>query len=329
MFFYTMAHQEELIYYIILSKIKGIGSVKYNQIIKENKKLNVSIIEFFTDFSKGLFKNYPFINETSRKEIKNYLACWDEIKEMLLTLDKIDIKITTILDSRYPEKLINSLGLSTPPILYSKGNLNLLEDPQIAVVGTRSPSKIGISLTQQVSQLIAQENITVTSGYAKGIDQLAHNTSLSAGGNTILVLGYGIHHYSQSAIYFKKNIEDHLLAISEFYPSHPFHRGFLMTRNKTISALADGILVVEAKSAGGAYHTGKYALSLKKPTYTFTFEDLNATSHGNNDLIGEGATNIPLGPYPLSLLDTPLRELIESIKKSNNRNINIDQFSLF
>ncbi len=309
-----MTKQEELIYFMILSRMKGIGAVKFNQIIKMNKKLKISIIEFFTDFSKGLFRNYPFINETSRIQIENYLSYWDEVKEMLLTLSDKDIKITTIFDPTYPGKLVEGLDLAAPPILYSKGNLNLLKDPQVALVGTRSPSKTGITLTQQVSQIMAKEKITVTSGYAKGVDQIAHNGSLSAGGKTILVLGYGIHHFSEAAIYFKKNIGDRMLAISEFYPSHPFHKGFLMTRNKTICALADGIVVVEAKSDGGAYHTGKYALMLKKPTYTFSFDGLGTTSSGNMNLIEQGATNIPVHSDALDQLDASIGELIGSVK---------------
>ncbi len=324
-----MTKPEELIYFMILSRMKGVGAVKFNQIIKKNKKLKISIIEFFTDFSKGLFENYPFINESSRIGIKNYLSHWDEAKDMLLTLSDKDIKITTILDPAYPEKLIEGLDLAAPPILYSKGNLSLLNDPQIAVVGTRSPSKTGITLTQRVSQLMAKEKITVTSGYAKGVDQIAHNSSLSAGGKTILVLGYGIHHFSEAAIYFKKNIEDRRLVISEFYPSHPFHKGFLMTRNKTICALSDGILVVESKSDGGSYHAGKYGLMLKKPTYTFSFEDFSTTSSGNRNLIEQGATDILVKPDGLDSLDTSLRDLIGLIRFSGKTNIRTGDFPLF
>ncbi len=283
-----MLSHEYLSYYMFLSKIKGIGPVRYNHILQVIEKKGITIKEFFKDFIL-LRKDYPFLPQNidlAESSIKLNINNEKKIIEKLL---RNDVKIYPIKHAKYPKKLINILGLSSPPVLYIKGDLNILSHPNLAIVGTRNPTPQAKNIARKLTGYLTLQNKTIVSGYAKGIDEIAHNTCLYNSGKTVIILGYGISHFHGSRLCQYNDFKDNILVISEFYPSAPWNNGYLMTRNKTISALSDATIVIETRFNGGAYQTGNYTLSFKKSLYTIHFELETVTNMGNNKLIELGA----------------------------------------
>lgn len=201
---------------------------------------------------------------------------------------KIDIS-----HSLYPRRLKE---ISNPPqVLYLAGNLNLLKDssPCLAIVGTRRCSLYGKQTVTEFAGELAQYGFIIISGLAKGIDALAHKTTLEKNGKTIAVLGSGI---NEKVFYPKENlslmkeiiIKDGLI-ISEYPPDTPPNFYHFPKRNRIIAGLSCGVLIIEARKKSGALITAEFAFKQKKPVFAVPGSIYNPTSEGCNLLIRHGA----------------------------------------
>ena len=247
---------QDLKYWIWLSKIdicpKKIKQCleKYN--IKDIWNLKQEIKSFFTKEEIEKIKNKKY-----RQEL--------ELHEQYLL--KHEIELINIKDKEYPEKLKN---IDNAPIcLYTLGNKKLLNQKSIAVVGSRVCSEYGKTISLGFSYLLAKNNVTVVSGLAKGVDSAAHIGTLQAKGQTIAVIGTGI-----DLIYPKENknlmksiIENDGLIVSEYPLGTEPNKVNFPRRNRIISGLSDGVLVVEARERSGALITVNYALEKGKNIY--------------------------------------------------------------
>ena len=214
---------------------------------------------------------------------------------MNIKLDESKIKIIRFGDERYPEKFKNIY--SKPQELYIIGNEKILNDRAIAIIGCRNCTNYGAKNSYEFAYKLAKKGITVISGFARGIDTYAHLGAIRAKGKTIAVLGCGL-----DVIYPKEN--DRLYreilinggAIITEYPlgTEPQKHHF-PTRNRIISGLSDGVLVIEAKKRSGTMITVKHALDQGKDIYAIPGNITSDNSYGTNELIKEGAipvTNI-------------------------------------
>lgn len=195
----------------------------------------------------------------------------------------------------YPEKLKNING--KPRELYCLGNLELLNHKSIAVIGSRNYSNYGKRAAIEFSYNLAKENICIVSGMARGIDSFAHEATLKSKGKTIAVLGSGL-----DVIYPKENIklyEDIIkndgLIISEYLLGTPPRKQNFPARNRIISGLSDGVLVIEARKNSGTNITVDFALEQGKDVFVIPGDIYSKTSDGTNFLIKEGA--IPVTNY--------------------------------
>ena len=195
----------------------------------------------------------------------------------------------------YPDKLKN---ISDPPkVLFCLGNLELLNAKSIAIIGSRDYSAYGERATKEFSYNLAKNDICIVSGLAKGIDAFAHKGCLSAGGKTIAVLGNGL-----DIIYPKENeklfyriIENDGLVISEYPLGTKPKKQHFPARNRIISGLSDGVLVIEARKNSGTNITVDFALEQGKDVFVIPGNIYSKTSDGTNYLITEGA--IPVLSY--------------------------------
>lgn len=182
-------------------------------------------------------------------------------------LRKNNIDLITIKDKEYPGKLRN---IDYAPIcLYTLGNKKLLNQKSIAIVGSRECSEYGKTISQAFAYLLAKDNISVISGLAKGIDTAAHSGALQAKGKTVAVIGTGI-----DLVYPKenKNLIDNILKndgliVSEYALGTAPHKENFPRRNRIISGLSDGVLVVEAREKSGSLITVDDALKQGKNIY--------------------------------------------------------------
>ena len=191
----------------------------------------------------------------------------------------------TINDDVYPECLKE---ISNPPLkLYYKGNLDLLKEERlIAVVGTRNPSSYGKLCCEYMVKKMTAANITIVSGFAKGIDSIAHKTSLLTEGKTIAVIASGLDIvYPASNLSLYREIEEKGLILSEYEAGvKPFKFNFPQ-RNRIIAGLSKGTIVVESKDRGGSLITADLALEFNRDVYAVPGDVFSEYSKGCNNLI--------------------------------------------
>ncbi len=180
-----------------------------------------------------------------------------------------------------------------PPIivLFARGEVDVLKNPAIAVVGTRKPTRYGLRVVGHFSRFFAATGITLVSGMALGIDAAAHETTMDEGGFTIAVLGSGAdmpYPRSNERIY-RKIVEGKGCVVSEFPPGttpRPYH---FPLRNRVIAALARGVVVVEAPLGSGALITARHAADLGREVFAVTGSVFSSRSEGCHKLLEEGA----------------------------------------
>ena len=191
----------------------------------------------------------------------------------------------TIEDDIYPQCLKE---ISNPPLkLYYKGNLDLLKEERIiGVVGTRNPSSYGKLSCECMIKKMTEANITIVSGFAKGIDSIAHKTTLLTGGKTIAVIASGLDIiYPASNLSLYREIEEKGLILSEYEEGvKPFKSNFPQ-RNRIIAGLSKGVIVVESKNRGGSLITADLALEFNRDVYAVPGDIFSEYSKGCNNLI--------------------------------------------
>lgn len=206
------------------------------------------------------------------------------IDKIIYAYDAKNIKILTLFSDDYPNDLSN---IQDPPIvLYCRGNIDLLDTPKIAVVGTRRLTRYGTDVTTKFTKELTYNKFTIVSGLARGVDSVAHRVCLENEGNTIAVLGCGI-----DIIYPKENrdltlaILEKGLIISEFplgTSPQPFN---FPQRNRIISGLSDGVLITEAGIKSGSMITANLAIDQGKELFIVPGSIFSEASSGTNDMI--------------------------------------------
>ncbi len=191
-------------------------------------------------------------------------------------------------EARYPQLLRQIYA--PPPVLYLQGDLELLRAPQLALVGTRRPSAGGRSITQQLAAELAHSGLAVSSGMARGIDSIGHRAVLAAGGKTVAVLGSGIDCiYPPEHLELSREIAARGALISEFPLGTSPTRSSFPQRNRVISGLSLGVLVVEAALRSGSLITARYAREQNREVFAVPGSIHNPMSQGCNRLIRDGA----------------------------------------
>ena len=213
------------------------------------------------------------------------------LAQELELIEQHQCHIVTISDNTYPPLLKQ---IDDPPVLlYIIGEFPIPDAPSIAIVGSRSPTEYGKTTSQQLSHQLAERGITVVSGFARGIDTCVHRGALEAGGRTIAVFGCGL-----SIIYPEMNrvlaaeiIESGAL-ISEFPMTMPPRGKNFPRRNRVISGLTLGTLVVEASDRSGSLITARHAAEQGREVFAVPGQIFSGMSRGTHSLINQGATLI-------------------------------------
>ncbi|MBT8490569.1 MAG: DNA-processing protein DprA [Deltaproteobacteria bacterium] len=212
---------------------------------------------------------------------------WETVERELELAAAADVSIISARDPSYPQTLLNIYDF--PPVLYVKGILSE-EDINVAVIGSRMASTYGKFMTERLCRELALNGITVVSGMARGIDSAAHRGSLTGKGRTIAVLGSGI-----NVIYPPENkkiyekIWENGAVISEF-PFHTQPKGpHFPARNRIISGLSLGVVVVEATERSGSLITARLGLEQGKEVFAVPGSIDSPGSKGTHKLLKEGA----------------------------------------
>lgn len=213
-----------------------------------------------------------------------------QIDELISYCEKGNIYILTYDDEKYPERLKSIFN--PPAVLYCRGDMTCLEnDFSISIVGTRHPSDYSIRLTNALSKELAKFGVVIISGFAVGIDIAANMSAINSGGKTIAVLGCGLdHNYPKENFAYRSEIEKNGLFISEYYPKMSGNPVSFPARNRILSGLSLGTIVIEAAEKSGALITANLALSQGKDIFAAAPHDLFDKRYGGNvRLIRDGA----------------------------------------
>jgi DNA processing protein len=211
-----------------------------------------------------------------------------KLKRELASAQKLGLEILTYEDDGYPENLKNIPGL--PIVLYVKGRFTPEDKYSIGIVGSRRGSFYGLSAAEKFAIDLSSFGFTIVSGMARGIDTAGHKGALKFGGRTIAVMGSGFNHiYPAENKELSEEIARNGAVISEFpLDALPLKQNF-PRRNRIISGLSLGILVVEAARNSGALITADFALEQGREVFALPGKVDSPTSFGTNDLIKQGA----------------------------------------
>lgn len=203
-------------------------------------------------------------------------------------IQKTDIKLLPLGCSGYPQLLAEIFD--PPPLLYVQGQIETLSELQLAVVGSRKTSSAGRRAVRELVSEAVSCGLTITSGLALGIDGEAHRVALDTEGNTVAVLGTGIDIcYPRKHQQLAEQIIERGALVTEFPPGSQPHRGSFPRRNRIISGLSLGVLVVEAGIPSGSLITARMALEQGREVFAVPGSIYNPSSRGCHRLIQEGA----------------------------------------
>ncbi|WAM32090.1 DNA-processing protein DprA [Caldicellulosiruptor naganoensis] len=270
---------ERKLYWLWLYTIKGIGPKKFRQIKQE-----------FGTIENAYSNRREFNLEGFPQNIKEAIRSSDlnEAEKVLEFCIKNSINIILEDDEFYPAEFKDFDH--SPVILFAKGNLNVLKTQnKISMVGTREPTYYGKRVARELASLVAQQNIVVVSGMARGIDTFCHMGALE-NGTTIAVLGCGV-----DVVYPKENyklynqIVEKGCVISEFLPKTLPDRMNFPQRNRIVAMLSPCLVVIEAAEKSGTFSTVDFALEMGKEVFAVPGNIFSQKSSGTNRLIKEGA----------------------------------------
>lgn len=259
----------------------------------------------------------------------------DEVKGPLTNAERVHAlrdSVVTLLDPEYPPLLKE---IPDPPLaLHVRGNRALLSSSSIAVVGSRRAAPYSINAAHTLTRHLVSSGLTIVSGLARGIDGAAHQAALEAKGNTIAVLGTGIDIvYPRSHAKLYRMIEERGAIISELPPGTPPRPENFPMRNRLISGLSLGTVIVEATSRSGSLITARMAAEQNREVFAVPGSIFAAGSEGTHRLIQYGAKlvhdvddiltelNLPKARIVSESPDSPLREVLELLSRDEGLHI--------
>lgn len=254
-----------------------------------------------------ILETFTFAEEFYRASLKDKLSCrcfrkndipkledlsLDKAYEIMKRCEECGIEIVTIGDAAYPQRLVN---IPSPPVaLFVRGRTEVLADDfSVAMVGTRTATQEGKRNAFDFGYGLAKNGVTIVSGGALGIDTYSHKGALRADGKTLCVLGCGLEYrYLPENDGMKREILCRGAVISEYPPDYPSSRFTFPQRNRIISGLSRGVIVVEAGGRSGSLITARVALEQNRDIFAIPGDISKDVAFGTNRLIKDGAVPI-------------------------------------
>ena len=268
-------------YWVGLNLVKGIGSARtrallgYFDTLEDAWNAPIDQLE-----AAGLSpKLAAALSEIRTNDILERV--WEQIQNLGLT-------VLTWEDADYPRRL-QEID-QPPPVLYLRGNLRQEDQWAVAVVGTRRVTSYGNQITNELVSVLARNGLTIISGLARGIDGIAHQACLNAGGRTLAVLGCGVDRiYPPEHSRLAERIIANGALVSDYPPGTPPEAANFPPRNRIISGLSQAVIVIEAGKQSGALITAAFAAEQGRQVFAVPGNIYAPQSKGTNRLIREGA----------------------------------------
>lgn len=269
-------------YWLGFNMVPGIGSAKLSALVRRFGDVETAWYADVADYEQMGLDKRAIRNLTVARQSIDLAAQWKRVQQANIDLLHWD-------SDKYPAAL-KAIPVS-PPTLFKQGEFTAADQQAIAIVGTRRVSNYGRQMTQDIAAALVQNGVTIVSGLARGVDSIAHQTAVECGGRTIAVLGSGL-----DCIYPPENrqlaaqiINGSGVLLSEYMLGvQPEAKNF-PPRNRIISGLSLGVIVIEAGKKSGALITARFADDQHKPIYALPGNVTNVVSAGPNKLIQQGA----------------------------------------
>jgi DNA processing protein len=272
----------DLRYWVGFNLVRGIGPMRLR-----------ALLNFFDDDIAAAWKapdhdlREAGLDSRSRQNLLKTRTTVD-LDKTLRAIDKVGARVLTLKDADYPRLLLELED--APPVLYVKGTLEPADEWAVAIVGTRKVTVYGRQVAHQIASDLARAGATIVSGMARGVDGIAHRAALKAGGRTIAVFGCGIDYiYPREHRNLAAEIMEHGALISDYPLGMPPEAANFPPRNRIISGLSRGVVVVEAGARSGALITADFAADQGREVFAIPGSILNRASVGCNRLIRDGA----------------------------------------
>lgn len=274
--------KDELADYLAIALSPGIGPTAFRLLTQQQERSAKEILNQPTNELRALG-----LNEAQTKGLKE--PPWDEVERSMHWLEAAsNHQLMLACDPDYPDLLQQ---ITDPPsVLFMMGDSELLHSPQLAMVGSRNCTPGGADTAEEFAHYLAQSGLTITSGMAQGIDKHAHRGALKATGRTIAVTGTGIDRiYPSSNRELAHEIASKGLLVSEFSLGTGPNPGHFPRRNRIISGLSLGTLVVEATRNSGSLITARLSLEQGREVFAIPGSIHNPQARGCHQLIRQGA----------------------------------------
>ncbi len=272
---------DEVLHWLALKLVPGLGTRRSAQLIE---RLRTPQAIFRSSRSELEASGLP---GSIAQSIASGCTFDDAVDQHQKMLDH-DVTLITINDRRYPPLLRDVFD--PPIVLFARGRVELLQATMLAVVGTRRPTAYGVAATERLSPDLALAGLTIVSGMARGIDTAAHRSVLAVGGDTVAVFGCGVEQvYPTENRKLSAEIATKGLLLSEFPMGTPGYPQNFPVRNRIISGMSVGVLIVEGAQYSGSAITARMALDQQREVFAVPGNITSKMSWGPNLLIKDGA----------------------------------------
>ncbi len=310
---------DDLRYWLALSYIKDVGPVISKRLLSAFRTPQRILEAGFNEL-----KDTEEIGKLRAKRICEFDS-WDLVDEEIKKIEKHNIRIIKYPDKEYPD-MLRQID-DSPILLYVKGSFKEHDRYAIAMVGSRKMSEYGKSIAKKISGELSSFGLTIVSGMASGIDTISHKGALKAGGRSIAVLGCGLDrpYPPENMDLFERLSQSHCV-VSEFPIGTPPNKENFPKRNRLISGLSLGVIVVEAAINSGSLITANYALEQGRDVFAVPGSVFSKSSEGSNALIKKGAKLVQKSEDILEELSPVLKGMIGS-QRENTLNSTSDKLA--
>ncbi len=280
---------QELTYWVALAHTPKMWTARKNEIIAYCFQREKTIVDFFSSdqfLGMSLTPQEAVLLQQTKSELANYAFMVEEL------LDQ-GFDIIPVTSQEYSPTLKSNLKYSSPIVLYTKGNKQILHEKSIAIVGSRNANEKSLKFTDNVAKKASMEYKVVVSGFAKGVDKQALDSALAYKGQSIIVLPQGITTFSSGIKkYYKQIVGGDVLVLSTFHPKLPWSVDLAMARNSIIYGLASEIYAAQSDDKGGTWSGVTEGLKKGRKVYVRVPEKKEKCA--NKILISMGAAPVDI-----------------------------------
>lgn len=301
--------KEEELHWLALKLVSGLGTRRAFQLIE---RYRTPMAVFRASRSELVANGLP---GSIAQSIASGCSFEDAVDQQQRMLD-CGAELIPVFDQRYPPRLREIFD--PPVVLYVRGRIELLQSIMLGVVGTRRPTPYGVTATERLAPDLAQAGLTIASGMARGVDTSAHKSVLAVGGDTVAVFGCGVDQlYPAENKKLAAEIQAKGLLISEFPMGTPAYPQNFPIRNRIISGLSAGVLIIEGAQYSGSAITAKMAVDQQREVFAVPGSIMSKMSWGPNLLIKQGAKLVQ--EWNDVLVELPADVRRQLIQKANAR----------